>query len=128
MVNNIWEETVRMWRGISLMHLNIWLPHLLAAHRQGLQQGFSKRQPVGQIRPANQFCLALWSWLLEYKEIYRKSSERGVHWALKHIFFLTSFGPSWNIVENPLAYNVRSLWTDSWLEISISEASELIVK
>ena len=40
---------------------------------------------MGQIRPANQFSLALWS-PQEYIEIYRKSSESGVYLALEHIF------------------------------------------
>ena len=55
--------------------------------------------PTGQIRPTNQFSLALWS-LLEYIEIDRKNSESGVDLALKHIF-LTSFGPPWKLVETP---------------------------
>ena len=43
------------------------------------------KPPVGQIRPANQFSLALWS-PLQYIEIHRKSWESGVHLALEHIF------------------------------------------
>ena len=71
------------------------------------------RRPAGQIRPANQFSLALWS-PLEYIEIYRKGSESGVHLALKQIF-LTSFGPPWKIVENP-CLSVFSPISSHWLK------------